>query len=855
MTGKNHIIRAVDGEAGAEPGVPADAVASERLEDAARDDAGAFPFEEHEDPEGSDASQTDWMRLVLAGAAAAAVLGWSTLYGWAISGELAQPLLATPDQWVRWIIDWSVPVLLICVVWLLAMRNSTREAKRFARTAASLSHESAGLERRLSVVNRELSLAREFLASQSRDLETLGRMSAERLSTHAAELQNLIQSNGQQVENIGTASETALANMTRLRDDLPVIATSARDVNNQVGSTGRTAREQLEKLVEGFDRLNTFGKASENQVKALSARVGSTIEGFEAQLGRIEQTLVARFEAIQSQAQEYRGSIAETEAHALQAMNERVALLQSETRAIAAKMRQSESEALEQVSASRARWEKEITAMVETLDTLDKQAFETMQARLKEILAEAERFDTRLKQRDAHFFEEMNRRQSDFETREAQASEVLSQRLAALDDALAERREAQLDETRKLTEQSDQMVAQLEKLSVMIARVKEVGSDARSQLTEGLDALGENLGTKRASLVETEASLAALTDASVRLLEIIQSGAKHSREDLPEAIRSASSELTQVEERAERLSEAMFAMGKKGEDLSSYLIETREGISEADTSLEALHARVAERSDDAMAKLIGLKGGLEDLAQSSEVFAGETQEALIASIAKLEDATRATLAALEEGARSRVEGLAKQLSSEAVGALEKALRTDSAETIGALEQAASHASGVGREATVQLRDQLARVNDLTANLEQRISRARQLAEEQIDNDFARRVALITDSLNSASIDISNALSTEVSDAAWDSYLKGDRGIFTRRAVRLLDSGELKAISKLYQHDDRFKASVNRYIHDFESMLRSMLSTRDGNALSVTILGSDMGKLYVALAQAIERFRN
>jgi molecular chaperone GrpE (heat shock protein) len=374
-------------------------------------------------------------------------------------------------------------------------------------------------------------------------------------------------------------------------------------------------------------------------------------------------------------------------------------------------------------------------------------------------------------------------------------------------------------------------------------------------MTDGLDALGRDLASKRASLVETEASLSALTDASVRLLEIIQSGARHSREDLPQAIRTASGELSQVEERAGRLSEAMFAIGKKGEDLSSYLIETREGISQADASLESLHARLAERSDDAMAKLNGLKGGLADLAQSSAVFAGETQEALIASIAKLEDATKVTITAVDEGARSRVEGLAKQLSQEAVTALEKALRTDSAETIGALEQAASHASGVGREATVQLRDQLARVNELTANLEQRIARARQLAQEQVDNDFARRVALITDSLNSASIDISNALSTEVSDAAWDSYLKGDRGIFTRRAVRLLNSSDLKAITELYHHDDGFKANVNRYIHDFEAMLRSMLSTRDGNALSVTILGSDMGKLYVALAQAIERFRN
>ena len=116
------------------------------------------------------------------------------------------------------------------------------------------------------------------------------------------------------------------------------------------------------------------------------------------------------------------------------------------------------------------------------------------------------------------------------------------------------------------------------------------------------------------------------------------------------------------------------------------------------------------------------------------------------------------------------------------------------------------------------------------------------------------MALITDSLNSSAIDIASALSTEVTDTAWDSYLKGDRGIFTRRAVRLIDNGEAKEIAELYQRDDEFKANVNRYIHDFEGMLRPILSTRDGNALGVTMLGSDTGKLYVVLAQAIERFR-
>ena len=40
----------------------------------------------------------------------------------------------------------------------------------------------------------------------------------------------------------------------------------------------------------------------------------------------------------------------------------------------------------------------------------------------------------------------------------------------------------------------------------------------------------------------------------------------------------------------------------------------------------------------------------------------------------------------------------------------------------------------------------------------------------------------------------------------------------------------------------------------EAMLRAILTQREGSPISVTLLSSDMGKLYVALAQAIERLR-
>ncbi|MEY2943956.1 MAG: hypothetical protein RLY97_1970, partial [Pseudomonadota bacterium] len=162
---------------------------------------------------------------------------------------------------------------------------------------------------------------------------------------------------------------------------------------------------------------------------------------------------------------------------------------------------------------------------------------------------------------------------------------------------------------------------------------------------------------------------------------------------------------------------------------------------------------------------------------------------------------------------------------------------------------------VSREATVQLRGQLGKVDELIGNLESRVNQARQRAEEQVDNDFARRVALITESLNSNAIDIAKGLDADVSDTAWAAYLRGDRGVFTRRAVKLLDAPEAKAVMQLYESDTQFRGNVSHYIHDFEAMLRQLLSTRDGHALGVTLLSSDMGKLNVALAQAIERLRN
>ncbi len=73
-------------------------------------------------------------------------------------------------------------------------------------------------------------------------------------------------------------------------------------------------------------------------------------------------------------------------------------------------------------------------------------------------------------------------------------------------------------------------------------------------------------------------------------------------------------------------------------------------------------------------------------------------------------------------------------------------------------------------------------------------------------------------------------------------------------MKLVGRTDTRNIGRIYHEDADFAEHVNRYVHDFETLLRSVLEARDGSALAVTMLSSDLGKLYVALAQASDRLR-
>ena len=823
-----------------------------------------------------------WGALVAASLAIAATIGWTALY--VLANLDAVRSGGSLLQWTGWLRDWAIPVVLVAVMWLLTIRNSRREASRFGETARLLSDEASKLEVRLTTVNRELSLAREFIAAQSRDIDSLGRVATERLSQHAERLASLIQDNGTRIDAIGDVSSAALENMEKLRSQLPVIASSAKDVTNNIGTAGRSAHAQLDDLINGFKKLNEFGQASERQVLILRGLVDETISEFTRQSDQLGSIAEQRFTELAAGGEEVRARLDAQEVEALAAIRNRAAMLDEELVGVRSTLDQQEAESLTSLRARLGAVRDESSALVRSLregetgaldawrsaigqleadlrtaiaqvGEIDRKAMDSARARLAELTAEAALVDERLAERDRLFAEELDQRRSAFDARHDQFVARLSDQMAALDTASASQRHAQDAHLTELQARNGEISEHLAAFSAQIAAIAIQSGAVEGELNASVAAVSDSLNASSAAIAGTDSAVALLTDNAVRLLELIQASVQHTSENLPAAMSTSEGRLSKIEERVRTVHALSGEAASRGEALLAHTGQSRDALAGAVDQISALQGQIAQSQSQHGTSLAELQQALENIRAESMAVAELAQGELSQSIEQLNASAREAVSGIEAMSAQSIAALAARIGEESGAAIEATLRDRAAQIAGQLEEASTKAAGASREAAVQLRDQLAKVNELAGNLERRVAHARTRAEEQVDHDFARRVALITESLNSNAIDIARALDSDVTDTAWAAYLKGDRGIFTRRAVRLLDAPEAKVVAQLYESDRDFRDHVSRYIHDFEAMLRQLLSTRDGHALGVTLLSSDMGKLYVALAQAIERLRN
>ena len=408
--------------------------------------------------------------------------------------------------------------------------------------------------------------------------------------------------------------------------------------------------------------------------------------------------------------------------------------------------------------------------------------------------------------------------------------ERASQRLMAdLDTGLAALDERFLDLARSGDERAgrvqtalNRLRTELEELSATTAAQDSSldGLAERTQrLREGLDQLGIVLaGQMGASLGEAEAGAARLLASA----EAARPHIERMRDAAIEAENRIESGASNVETQQERLAALMTSV-----DL---------GVGQAEQRLTELSAAIAAASEEA--------GRLSN----------ETGPALVSALVQVREAASHAAERAREAIAKVIPESAGHMSEATRQALEKAVRESVEAKLAELDRVATHAVDTAREASDRLTAQMLSIGQSAVALEAHIERSREAQMKDSGEEFARRVSLLMDAMHSAAIDVQKILSDEIDDKAWNHYLKGNRGVFTRRAVRLLGGTESRAILAQYESDPEFQTAVNHYVHDFEAMLRRVLAERDGGMIAVTLMSSDMGKLYAALAQAVEKRR-
>jgi hypothetical protein len=393
---------------------------------------------------------------------------------------------------------------------------------------------------------------------------------------------------------------------------------------------------------------------------------------------------------------------------------------------------------------------------------------------------------------------------------------------------------AELDQ--QFIQLSETGIGNTEKLEAMIEQARQRVGQLSADLGQGTDRAGDLIGRAH-QMAEALASVVQQLDQG------LPAGLARAEAQAGQTQAATATALADIEalQRAAEVAKATIG------DAEASLGRQREGV-------DQLIASLSQSISGAEEQLRGLTAITKQADSDARRLVSETAPDLVASLLQVRETAQQAAERAREAIAEVIPQSASALAEASRSALTETVNNAVTEQLALLTELAERAVGAARRASDRLTRQMLTIGKTTAAIETRMDESERAREDAESHALTRRVALLMESLNSTAIDVTKILSNEVTDTAWTAYLKGDRGIFTRRAVRLLTSGEARAIAQHYEADPEFREQVNRYIHDFEAMLRRILNERDGSVLGVTLLSSDMGKLYVALAQAIERLR-
>ncbi|PAX09328.1 methyl-accepting chemotaxis protein [Sphingomonas lenta] len=621
------------------------------------------------------------------------------------------------------------------------------------------------------------------------------------------------------------------ANRTKLAEQVTALLAMGDAANTRLSGIANDVGVEISQIEDHARSLAQAGATAQTSVTALLSALPLAQQGVDDAADRLDRTLTTTAEqAAHLEAKlltlSDRGRDADEIARSsAQALTDRATDLEARS-AAAAKQ-------LEAVSANLSR----------TVDDLIARTAATVEGAREGLAAQGEAMVATI---SAH--------QRQLERVSREGAEALIERMETI-DALAERLSGRLDAQ---VASGDLIVERMRTgISDVEERMNRLGSEGaeRAQmLAASISALGGSADAMTEALKAGDAMATRTISTTESLLIALDAATREIDETMPEALERLDTRITASKRIVAETKPELLALVTAAESTHDAIEAIAGVIAEQRRTLDQLSGNLIETLQQGRAKADGLGHTVEEAVERTQRFVDVAAPQLVQALDRIGDAAAATA----EEARRTLTAIIPEAAAKLGTAGVEAFRRAAAGSVERQVQALTAATEAAAEASSQAAERVARetqvIADQTAIIEARIEEAREERERQGRDSMARQTANLIEQLNSAAIDVTKMMSPEVADSAWAAYLKGDRGVFTRRAVRLLDAADAQRVTRLYDLEEGFRDAVNRYIHDFEAMLRSVLQQPEGSSLSITLLSSDMGKLYVALAQAIERLR-
>lgn len=169
--------------------------------------------------------------------------------------------------------------------------------------------------------------------------------------------------------------------------------------------------------------------------------------------------------------------------------------------------------------------------------------------------------------------------------------------------------------------------------------------------------------------------------------------------------------------------------------------------------------------------------------------------------------------------------------------------------LAAVGEASKHAVAMAEAAARRVAGEAKRLDTTIEGLTSKVAELETQLDVRARDTLSSRASRLLEMLQAASVDVAKLMAVDAGEDAWVRYAKGDRSLFARRTVRLVDGGTSALIARHFAHDPAFKDEAAHYLELFETLSRRLLADPDGENLMATVVSSDIGKLYVAIARA------